>query len=114
MPRQVVLSNPSTSTFSAAAIEVAGHWIGVFLTLALLRGLDPLDRIPFGLDANATSILEDDHGCKCPDHEERGNHPHGELLEPRPIRWIILREVSIVHCVKYTCWQQSPVLPLVA
>merc|ERR1719296_317018 len=77
MPGQVVLCNPCASTLRAAAVQVACHRVRVLLTLTLLRGLHPLDGVALRLDADAASILEDDHHRDGPQGQEGGHDPHG-------------------------------------
>mmetsp|Transcript_45007 Transcript_45007/g.96024 ORF Transcript_45007/g.96024 Transcript_45007/m.96024 type:complete len:250 (+) Transcript_45007:1-750(+) len=114
VPREVVLREPDAATLIAAAVEVARDGIRVLNALALLRCLHPLDRVALGLDADAARVLEDDHRGNRPKGQERRDDPHGELLEPRPVRWVVLRKVSVVDGVEDTRWEQRPMFPLIA
>merc|ERR1719265_1483542 len=114
VPWQVVLGNPSASTLGTTSIEVARHRIGILKTLTLLGGLHPFWSVTLGLDADAASILEDDHGGDCPEGKKWCADPHRELLKPRPIWWVVLSEITVVHGVEDTCWKECPVFPFIA
>merc|ERR1740121_636466 len=109
----MVLRDPSATTLVAAAVQIASHRIRVLLALALFGRLHPLDRVSLGLNANAACVLEDDHDSDRPKCQERGHDPHGPLLQPRPIRRIVLCEVAIVHGMEASRREQCPMLPLV-
>eukprot|EP00443_Scrippsiella_acuminata_P039942 CAMPEP_0115199868 /NCGR_PEP_ID=MMETSP0270-20121206/16835_1 /TAXON_ID=71861 /ORGANISM="Scrippsiella trochoidea, Strain CCMP3099" /LENGTH=173 /DNA_ID=CAMNT_0002613269 /DNA_START=119 /DNA_END=638 /DNA_ORIENTATION=- len=114
VPWQVVLRDPRASALRAAAVQIARHGVGVLLPLALLGGLHPLDGVALRFDADASRVLEDDHGRDRPKRQEGRDHPHRELLEPSPIGRVVLREVAIVHGVEDARGKQRPMLPVVA
>merc|ERR1719330_1208746 len=114
VPRKIVLCDPGTSALGAAAIKVTRDRVGILLPLTLFSCLHPLNGVPLGLDSDAASILKDHHHSNGPECQEGCHDPHWPLLQPRPIGWVILCEVPIVHCVEATSRQQSPMFPFIS
>mmetsp|Transcript_91563 Transcript_91563/g.179348 ORF Transcript_91563/g.179348 Transcript_91563/m.179348 type:complete len:270 (+) Transcript_91563:3-812(+) len=114
VPRQVVLRLPNAAALRAAPVEVTRHRVRVFLALALPGCLDPLDGIPLGFDADGTGVLEHHHGRERPHDQEGRDNPHRPLLQPSPVRRIVLGEVAIVNSVEDSGGQERPMLPVVA
>merc|ERR1712183_1029374 len=96
------------------AVEVTRHWVAVLLALTLLGSLHPLNGVALWPDTNATSILEDDHSGQCPEDQPWSDNPDRELLQPGPVRSIVLREVTIIDRVEGSGRHKGPVLPVVA